>query len=103
MVWALIMHLTLEQPDSLYVTEIFRSQILKKANLDDPFEEKMEKKPYRLEKLTIDVELSKKLDTDIVDAFDRKVKIGEVISFSMLIWMILILSNLNRRTLQSSM
>ncbi|CAO3638947.1 unnamed protein product [Mucor fragilis] len=57
--------------------EIFKSQILKKANLDEPFEEKMEKKPYRLEKLTIDVELSKKFDTDIVDSFDRKVKIGE--------------------------
>lgn len=42
----------------------------------------MEKKPYRLEKLTIDVELSKKFDTDIVDSFDRKVKIGEVVSLS---------------------
>lgn len=51
--------------------------------MDESLEEKIEKKQHRLEKLKIDVELSKKLDTDIVDVFDKKADIGKVGSISM--------------------
>ncbi|KAG2193050.1 hypothetical protein INT46_011046 [Mucor plumbeus] len=51
--------------------DIFKSQILKKANLSDSFEETVEKKQPQLEKAKTDEKFLKNLEIDVINVFDK--------------------------------